>query len=338
MSCDKLTFWPEHCQYPGSLPAAINILVELYLSTSAHLRASATMSLASHVDNPTTSSAAPAEPQNMHTKAKNLKNSKKSNTIETPHVIPGMRPIYQGVNKLADSEKEKYVVPAKHILKPAIILKPKVELADKTKPIDLAFIRGALFTYLVKQKDVEIFAISMRDIEYQLEKATKTSTDLKTVVLEEYHKFLNIFSKEVSDTLSEHSKYDHRIRFLEGYKDHGNSPLRVMSEPKLQFVKKFMEEHLKKGFIKASSAPCSSLIMVAVKLGGNVRFCVDYRKLNKLTVKDAYPISLIEETLTQLKNTKVFTKIDIRQAFYKLQIAADSEDYTTFSCRFGTFK
>ena len=293
------------------------------------------MPSAPHVDNPTTSSTALAELQNVHTKAKN---SKKLNAIKTPQAILGMQSTYQGVSKLADKKGEKYVVPAKRILKPATVPKPKVELADKTKPIDLVFIGGALFTYFVKQKDVEIFAISMRDIEYQLKKATKTPTDPKTVVPEEYHKFLNIFSKEASDTLSEHSKYDHRIRFLESYKDHGNSPLWAMSKPKLQFVKKFVEEHLKKGFIEASSAPCLSPIMLAMKLGGGVWFCVDYRRLNKLTVKDAYPIPLIKETLAQLKNAKVFMKIDIRQAFHKLQMAADSEDYITFSCKFGAFK
>ena len=111
-----------------------------------------------------------------------------------------------------------------------------------------------------------------------------------------------------------------------------------MSEPKLQFMKKFVEEHLKKGFIEASSTPCLSPIMLAVKPGGGVRFCVNYRRLNKLTVKEAYPIPLIEEILAQLKNAKVFTKINIRQAFYKLRMAADSEDYITFSCRFSAFK
>ena len=90
------------------------------------------------------------------------------------------------------------------------------------------------------------------------------------MVPEEYHKFLNIFSKEASDILSEHSKYDHRIRFLEDYKDHGNSPLWAMSEPKLQFVKKFVEEYLKKGFIETNSASYSSPIMLAIELGGGV--------------------------------------------------------------------
>ena len=297
ISRDKLTFWPRHCQHPGSLPAAVNTPIESHLSTSAHLRTSATMPSAPHVNNPTTNSTALAEPQNVHTKAKNLKKSKKSNAIETSQVIPGMRPTYRSVSKLADKEGEKYMVPVKCILKPATVSKPKVELVDKTKPIDLVFIGGAPFTYLAKQKDVEIFAISMKDIEYQLEKATKTPTDLKTVIPEEYHKFLDVFSKEASNTLFEHSKYDHRIRFLENYKDYGNSFLQAISEPKLQFVKKFVEKHLKKGFIEASSAPCLSSIMLAVKPGGGVWFCVDYKRLNKLTVKDAYPILLIKETL-----------------------------------------
>ena len=92
----------------------------------------------------------------------------------------------------------------------------------------------------------------------------------KTVILEKYHKFLDVFSKETSDTLSEHSKYDHKIWFLEDYKDHSNSLLQAMSEPKLQFVKKFVEEHLKKRFIKASNAPYLSPILLAVKPDGGV--------------------------------------------------------------------
>ena len=187
--------------------------------------------------------------------------------------------------------------------------KPKAKPVDETKPLDLAFIGAALFQYLAKQKDMEIFAVSMRDIKnklnaismkeikYQLNKTVKAPTDPKTMVPEEYHKFLDIFSKEASDTLSPHSKYDHQIRLLEGYKDHGHSPLSKMLESKLQFVKKFLEEHLKKGFIEVSSTPCLSRIMLTAKPGGGIKFCVDYRRLNELTKKDVYPTSLIEETL-----------------------------------------
>ena len=184
----------------------------------------------------------------------------------------------------------------------------------------------------------ELNAILMKNIKYQLNKTAKAPTDPKTMVPKEYHKFLDVFLKDASDTLSSHSKYNHQICLLEKYKHHGYSLFSKMLEPKLQFVKKFLEKHLKKRFIKTSSIFCSLHIMLATKLKKGIRFCVNYRHLNKLTKKDVYPIPLIKKTLAPLKNTKVFTKIDIRQAFHKPTMAANSEDYTTFVLQFGAFK
>ena len=292
------------------------------------------------MENPTISVTTPAEPQK----------SKKLKPIEIPLAIPGIRPAYRGVNKLANSKGEKYVILAKRILKPATIPKPKAELVDETKLLDLTFIGVAPFQYLAKQKDVEIFAVSIRDIEnelnailmkdikYQLNKTVKAPTNPKTVVPKEYHEFLDVFLKEASDTLSPHSKYNHQIRLLEKYRNHDYSLLSKMSESKLQFVKKFLEKHLKKGFIEASSAPCLLHIMLAAKPEESIRFCIDYKRLNELIKKDAYPIPLIEKTLTQLKNAKVFTKINIRQTFHKFKMAADSEDYIMFASQFRAFK
>ena len=342
MSCDKLVFWSRHCQHPGALSLTVNTPVELHLSTSMHLSTSAYMPLAPHMDNSITSATALTEPQNS-------KKSKKLTKIKIPPAIPDVRPVYQGISKLADSKREKYVVLTKCILKSATILK-LVPPMDKIKSLDLAFIGAAPFQYLAKQKDIKTFvvfmqdiknelnAILMKNIKYQLNKTAKTSTDPKIMIPKEYHKFLDVFSKEASDNLSPHSKYDHKIWLLGGYKDHGNSLLSKMLEPKLQFMKKFLEKHLEKGFIKASSTLCSSCIMLAVKPDRGIRFCVNYRCLNKLTKKDAYPLPLIKEILAQLKNTKVFTKIDICQAFHKHRMAANSEDYTMFASQFEVFK
>ena len=199
-------------------------------------------------------------------------------------------------------------------------------------------VRAALFQYLTKQKSVEIFGISMRDLEYQLNKAEKPTTDPATVVPECYHKFLDVFLKEALDKVSLHSKYDYKIELVNRGKDHGQAALCGMSKPQLEFVKNFLEENLKKGFIEASRAPCSSPILLAKKPGRGIRFCMDYRRLNKLTKKDAYPIPLIAETLVQLKGAKVFMKIDIQQVFHKLRMEASSEDLTTMATRFGAFK
>ena len=111
-----------------------------------------------------------------------------------------------------------------------------------------------------------------------------------------------------------------------------------MSSQKLDVVKRYLDSHLAKGFIQASSAPYSSPVLFVKKPGGGIRFCVDYRRLNAITKKDRYPIPLIEETLAQLEGAKYFTKIDIHQAFYRIKMSKDSKELTTFLIRFGTFK
>jgi Reverse transcriptase (RNA-dependent DNA polymerase) len=64
---------------------------------------------------------------------------------------------------------------------------------------------------------------------------------------------------------------------------------------------------------------------------------VDYRKLNALTKKNRYPLPLIDETLARLSKAKVYTKLDIRQAFHRIRISPESEELTAFRTRYGLF-
>ena len=143
------------------------------------------------------------------------------------------------------------------------------------------------FKYLAKQKNIEIFSISIQDIDerlellqrvtgeaavvltnninFQMNKTDKTPTDSKIVVLEEYHDFFDVFLKKILDTVAEHSKYDHRIKLLDGHKNLGHSSLRRISQEQLKFVKKFLEDNLKKRFIEASSLLYSSSILLVKK-------------------------------------------------------------------------
>jgi hypothetical protein len=74
------------------------------------------------------------------------------------------------------------------------------------------------------------------------------------------------------------------------------------------------------------------------KPNGVLRFCIDFRTLNALICKDRYPLPLIDETLVRLAKAKVFTKLDIRQAFYRIRMDPTSEEYTTFRTRYGAYK
>ena len=91
-----------------------------------------------------------------------------------------------------------------------------------------------------------------------------------------------------------------------------------MSQEELKVLKKYLKDHLTKGFIRASSSPAASPVLFVKKLGGGLRFCVNYRSLNAITVKNRYPIPLIKETLDRLSKATIFTKLDVIAAFNKL--------------------
>lgn len=80
-----------------------------------------------------------------------------------------------------------------------------------------------------------------------------------------------------------------------------------------------------KGFIRRSDSLASSLVLFVKKPSGGLRFYVDYRGLNVVTVKNRYPLLLIKETLERVSRAKIFTKLDIIAAFNKLRIAKGEE-------------
>ena len=77
-------------------------------------------------------------------------------------------------------------------------------------------------------------------------------------------------------------------------------------------MKEYLTEHLSRGFITVSNYPYVSPVLFVKKPGSSLRFCINYRKLNALTKKDAYLIPRINELLARVSKAKIFTKLDIR--------------------------
>ena len=78
-------------------------------------------------------------------------------------------------------------------------------------------------------------------------------------------------------------------------------------------------------------------VVFAFKLNGGWRFCVDYRKLNRIIEKDKYPLPLINKTFYRIIRAKVFTKLDIRHAFHRIRMHPDSEELTAFGTRYRAY-
>ena len=148
---------------------------------------------------------------------------------------------------------------------------------------------------------------------------------------------MNIFSKKNLYKLPSHQTYNHKI-ILKKKQKHGHAPLYKMSLEVLDIVKRYLDSHLVKGFIQASSAPYLSPVLFVKNSDGGFRFCVDYRRLNIITKKDWYPIPLIEETLAQLEGAKYLPKINIHQVLYWIRMLEGSKELTIFLNRFGAFK
>ncbi|ERF73509.1 hypothetical protein EPUS_07714 [Endocarpon pusillum Z07020] len=111
-----------------------------------------------------------------------------------------------------------------------------------------------------------MFAITIKDINKYIKKQIQPEPDLKEVLLVEFQEFADVFSKEVSDTLPEHrEEYDHKIELEAGAELPRTQPLRRMSPDELKVIKKYIEEHLEKGFIEPSTASFASLILLVRK-------------------------------------------------------------------------
>ncbi|KAI5448775.1 hypothetical protein NCC49_006605 [Naganishia albida] len=161
--------------------------------------------------------------------------------------------------------------------------------------------------------------------------------DNTTSIPPEFTEFADVFSKKNADILPEHTKYDHHIDIEPG-KTPSFGRLYNLCETELAAVEKYIRENLSRGFIRASTSPAGAPVLFVKKKDGTLRLCVDYRKLNAITVKNRYPLPLIDESLDRLRTATWFTKIDLRGAYNLIRITEGDEWKTAFRTRYGLFE
>ena len=166
-----------------------------------------------------------------------------------------------------------------------------------------------------------------------------TKEDLLKRVPSEYHSIINVFMKLNADIVAEHrAKWDHEIHLEKGQKAPFVRNYKPLSDQETAAMKKYIDEHLGKGFIRPSSSAAASPILLVRKPGGELRFCIDYKALNAVTVKNRFPIPLISETLGKLAGAVRYTKLDVIHAFNRIQMKEDHEWLTAFNSRYGQFE
>ena len=129
---------------------------------------------------------------------------------------------------------------------------------------------------------------------------------------------------------------EHAIELEGGKPPYG--PIYHLSEKELKVLREYLEDSLKKGWIRHSTSPAGAPILFVPKKDKELRLCVDYRGLNKLTIKNRYPLPLICEILDRLAGAKVYTKLDLKDAYHRIRIRRGDEWKTAFRTRYGHFE
>ena len=111
-----------------------------------------------------------------------------------------------------------------------------------------------------------------------------------------------------------------------------------MSQKEQMALDEFLEENLRKGYIRPSKSPMASPFFFVGKKDGSLRPCQDYRYLNEGTVKNAYPLPLVSELVDKLKGAKVFSKLDLRSGYNNVRIKDSDQWKGAFKCSRGLFE
>ena len=106
---------------------------------------------------------------------------------------------------------------------------------------------------------------------------------------------------------------------------------------KLDLLRDTLHKYLNRGFIIPSKTAYTSLVLFTPKPNGGWRFCMDYRKLNRITEKDKYLSPLINKTFRRITRARVFIKLNIRHVFHRIYIHPDSEELTAFGTYYKAY-
>ncbi|GJR07641.1 reverse transcriptase domain-containing protein [Tanacetum coccineum] len=148
--------------------------------------------------------------------------------------------------------------------------------------------------------------------------------------------FEDVFPEDLSG-LPPQRQVEFRIDLVPGVTPVAKSPYRL-APSEMQELSGQLQELQDKGFIRPSHSPWGAPVLFVKKKDGSLRMCIDYRELNKLTIKNRYPLPRIDDLFDQLQGSRYFSKIDLRSGYHQLRVHEDDIPKTAFRTRYGHFE
>ena len=193
-------------------------------------------------------------------------------------------------------------------------------LKGRPKPISVGQI-SALQLKRTARKGYQVYVVHAEETE---QKTEENLLDALPVIRE----LKEVFPDEISH-LPPKREIDFSIDLVLGETPVSRVPYR-MSPPKLMELKMQLQELLDKGYVRPSVSPWGAPVLFVKKKDGTFRMCIDYRQLNKLTIKNRYPLPRIDDLFDQVRGASVFSKIDLRTGYHQLRIKEEDISKTPF--------
>ncbi len=238
----------------------------------------------------------------------------------------------------------------------SMMLKRLISSSAQKESFSIQSINAASFKTLLnhsKRNKIEVFALFMMNINKKIayntqcnlnalnvsliNETTQNLKDIKAKLSLKYHEFLDVFDWTQSNKLFFHRFYNHKIELIS---DLMLSHCRVywMFSVKLLKIKKYLNENLLKRFITSSQTLYFFSVLFALKVNEDLRFCVNYQKLNVIFKRNKYSLLLINEIIDKIVNCKHLMRLNITSMFNKLWMHFDSKNYITFITALEAYK
>nr|GEZ08427.1 putative reverse transcriptase domain-containing protein [Tanacetum cinerariifolium] len=149
-------------------------------------------------------------------------------------------------------------------------------------------------------------------------------------------KFSDVFPEDLPG-LPPHRQVEFEIELVPRAAPVARAPYRLAPSEMKELARQ-LQELSDKGFIRPSSSPWGAPVLFLKKKDGSSRMCIDYRKLNKLTVKNRYPLPRIDDLFDQLQGSSVYSKIDLRSGYHQLRVREKDIPITAFKTHYGHYE
>lgn len=246
-------------------------------------------------------------------------------------VILGM-PWLKATNPCIDWQQGTLSIPAKS------------QANDSAAPVMLQLIKHKQLRCELRAGKLDLLMVMRSfhpsDASVQSMEATGASADREKAATEGERltkEFPDVFPPELPKQIPPARDVDHRIDIVPGSAP-PSKPTYRMSPRELDELKTQLDDLMGKGLIRPSTSPYGAPVLLVRKKDGAWRFCVDYRALNAITVKNKYPLPRIDELFDRLQGAKYFSKIDLRTGYWQIRVHPPDVHKTAFRTRYGSFE